>query len=179
MLPFEASSVIVSAPVRVPAAVGVNVTFTVHWAPAASVEAQLLVSAKSPDAAILEISRIASPVLDSVTVCAELVEDTCCAAKVKEEGESDATGPIPVPDSETEGGVPVALLLSVSEPVRVPRAAGTNTTLTVQVAPAPRLAGQLFVCVKSPDTTKPLMDSVPVPVLVRITFFAELVVPTR
>jgi len=92
-------------------------------------------------------------------------------------GESDATGPIPLPDRETEGGVPVALLLSVSVPVRVPRTAGTKTTLTVQVPPAERAAGQLFVCAKFPDVVKLVMERVPDPVFVRVTFCGLLVVP--
>lgn len=93
-------------------------------------------------------------------------------------GESDATGPIPLPDRETEEGVPVALLLSVSVPVRVPRTTGTKTTLTVQVPPAERAAGQLFVCAKFPDVVKPVIERVPDPVFVRVTFCGLLAVPT-
>lgn len=98
---------------------------------------------------------------------------------MRDAGESDATAPIPVPDRETDGGVPVILLLSVSVPERAPRALGTKTTLTVQVAPEARLEGQLLVCVKSPDIRKPLIESAPVPVLMRLTFCAELAVPAR
>ena len=93
-------------------------------------------------------------------------------------GESEATGATPVPESETEGGVPGALLLSVSVLARVPTAVGTNVTLTVQEVPLARLAGQLFVCAKSPDNANPLIESGPVPVLLRVRFCAELVVPT-
>ena len=45
---FEALSVMVSVPLRDPLAVGVNVTFTVQLELAATLEAQLLVCAKSP-----------------------------------------------------------------------------------------------------------------------------------
>ena len=52
-----AASVTKSWPVLVPTAVGVNVTFTVHVCPGASVEPQLLVWAKSPLVAMLKIVR--------------------------------------------------------------------------------------------------------------------------
>ena len=74
--------------------------------------------------------------------------------------------------------MPVALLLSVTEPVRVPRAAGVKTTLIVQLPPAERAEGQLLVCAKFPETVKPLTERVPVPVFVRVTFLALPVVPT-
>jgi len=47
---FVALSVMVSMPPRVPLAVGVKVTFTVQVELAATLEAQLLVCAKSPPA---------------------------------------------------------------------------------------------------------------------------------
>src|SRR5437016_2908473 len=68
-----ALSAIVTAPVRVPVAVGVNVTPMVQLAPAASDAPQVLVSAKSPLAAILVMLRAALPVLVRVTVCETLV----------------------------------------------------------------------------------------------------------
>ncbi len=70
----EALSVMLKVPVRVPDAVGVNVTLMVQLAPAATEPPQVSVSAKSPLAAILPvIVRAALPLLDSVTVCAALV----------------------------------------------------------------------------------------------------------
>ena len=84
-----------------------------------------------------------------------------------------------MPESETAGGVPGALLFRVSVPERVPRAVGAKTMLTVQEAPDVRLAGQLLDCEKSPETTKPLIDRVAEPVLVSVTVCALLVVPTR
>jgi len=75
-----ALSVMVKVPVRAPAAVGVNVTLIIQFAPAASVVgligqavAPVLVSAKSPDAVIVVIVSAAFPVFVSVTVCAALV----------------------------------------------------------------------------------------------------------
>lgn len=64
--------VIVRVPLRVPLAVGVKITLRVQEEPAASELPQLLVSAKSPFTEIEEMERTASPVLESVTDCAEL-----------------------------------------------------------------------------------------------------------
>src|SRR2546425_6707724 len=66
-----ALSVMSRAAVRVPLAVGVNVTLIVHWAPAATEVPQLLVCPKSPllvpvTATLLMLS-VAVPVLERVT----------------------------------------------------------------------------------------------------------------
>jgi len=75
-----ALSVMVKFPVRAPAAVGVNVTLIVQvFDPAVAGKvagqavAPVLVSAKSPDAAMELIVSAAFPVFVSVTVCAALV----------------------------------------------------------------------------------------------------------
>ena len=70
---FVALLVTVRLPVRVPDAVGVNVTLTVQEPPAAIDVPQLLVCAKSPVAATLETDAAAVPVLVTVTVWAALV----------------------------------------------------------------------------------------------------------
>lgn len=67
-----ASSVIVNVPVRVPTPVGVNVTLTEQLVPAATVP-QLLVSAKSPAATMLETSSGALPASPSFIACGTLV----------------------------------------------------------------------------------------------------------
>jgi hypothetical protein len=78
---FDALSVIVTAPVRVPATVGVKVTVTVQVAPAFKVAGQLFVCAKSPVDAI--VSGVATvPVSFTVTVLPALVVPTACAANV-------------------------------------------------------------------------------------------------
>src|SRR3954447_1862879 len=53
--------------------------------------------------------------------------------------------PAPVPDSATVAGLLVALLVIVSEPVRVPDAVGRKLTLTVQEAPAAIEVPQVLV----------------------------------
>jgi hypothetical protein len=84
-------SVIVIAPVRVPVAVGVNVTLTVQFASAFSVGGQVLVSAKSPLGAI-EIVVLAAPELVTITAWLALVVPTPCEANVKLVGEGVTTG---------------------------------------------------------------------------------------
>jgi hypothetical protein len=52
----------------------------------------------------------------------------------------------PAPLKPTIWGLPAALSLIVTVPVRAPVTVGVNVTLIVQVDPAARLAGQLLVC---------------------------------
>jgi hypothetical protein len=62
-----ALSVMVTAPVLVPAAVGLKVTLRVQLAPAATLEPQVLVWEKSPLTVKLVMRRVALPVFLSVT----------------------------------------------------------------------------------------------------------------
>src|SRR5258708_4233899 len=88
----EALSVMLRVPVRLPDAVGVNVTLMVQFAPAATELPQVLVWAKSPLAATPVRFSEALPVFASVTDCAALVVPTVWLAKVSEVGETLATG---------------------------------------------------------------------------------------
>ena len=88
----EALSVRVRLPMRVPPAVGANVTDMVQLAPAATLDPQVLDSAKSPVEAIDVTLSAAAPLLVSVTVCAALVVPVFCAAKVRLVGENAAAG---------------------------------------------------------------------------------------
>jgi hypothetical protein len=94
-------SEIVNVPVRVPATVGVKVTKTVHFVPAARPVLQLFVCAKSPEIAIDVIAKAAAPELVRVKVWAELVVPSVCEAKVRLVAESVAIGtwtcPVAVP----------------------------------------------------------------------------------
>jgi hypothetical protein len=87
-----ASSVTVRVPLRVPPAVGVKVTETAQFAPALTLDPQVLVSAKSPDALIDVTLNAAVPLLVSVMACAALVEPVFCAAKLRLVDESVAAG---------------------------------------------------------------------------------------
>ena len=147
-----ASSATLSVPVRVPPAVGVNVTLIVQFAPAARLVPQLLVSAKSPLAVMLEMFRPAFPEFVSVTCCAALVVPGGKLPNVRLDGERAATGAAetPVPDRATDCGLPEALSATESVAERGPFATGVKVTPMEQLAPAARLVPQLFDWRKSP-----------------------------
>ena len=88
-----ALSVMVRVPVRAPPAVGVKVTEMAQLAAAATLDPQVLVSAKSPVATIDVMLNAAEPLSVSVTVCAALVEPVFCAEKLRLAAESEASGP--------------------------------------------------------------------------------------
>jgi hypothetical protein len=85
-----------------------------------------------------------------------------------------------MPVSETTCGLTLALSLTVSEPVRVPVLVGLNLMLIVQLPPTARELPQVP---KPPQVKSPVIVSVPkliveLPVLVKVTNCAELIVPT-
>lgn len=191
-----ALSVMVSVPMRVPVAVGVNVTLiTQVFDPAVAgkvaglighAPAPVLVSAKSPEAAIELIVRAAVPVFVSVTVIAALVVPCTWLPNVKLVGASPTPGAVPVP---VNGAVCVpepALSVTVSVPARAPKAVGVNVTLMVQVfdpAVAGKVAGLIgqavapvLVAAKSPEAAIELIVRAPVPLFVSVTVIAALVV---
>jgi len=69
-------SLMVRVPYRAPPVVGVKVTLSVQLSPAGKLPPQLLVRAKSPLVVISPKSSTPLPGLDTVTVCAALVEPT-------------------------------------------------------------------------------------------------------
>jgi hypothetical protein len=98
-------------------------------------------------------------------------------------GEDNEKAAAPIPVRDTLCGLPTALSLIVKEPVRVLLAVGEKNTLTLQLSPTLRvlsLAAQVSVSEKSPPALVEIfvMFSVAVPVLVIVTFWAGLVVPT-
>jgi hypothetical protein len=60
----------------------------------------------------------------------------------------------------------------------LPEVLGVNVTLIVQLFPAATLVGQVLICVKSPVDVTPVILSGALPVLVKVTTCAALVVPT-
>lgn len=104
-----ALSVIASAPVRLPAAVGVKVTEMVQLALAVTLVPQVFVWAKSPDATIDVMTRAAVPELVSVTVCAALVIPSTCEAKVRLVGESVTAGAVAIEAITVTEFVPIEL----------------------------------------------------------------------
>jgi hypothetical protein len=129
-----------SAAVFVPVDVGRKVTDTVHEAPTASVEPQVVVRLKLdafvPVIVIPEIVIAHVPEFVNVTVRALLVVLTRWRPKDSDVGDSVATGLLPVPDNETVCGLPAALSVMLSVAARVPTAVGVNVTLMVQLDPA-------------------------------------------
>ena len=88
-------------PVRVPDAVGVNVTLIVQLAEIARLEPQLFVCAKSP-LVFTELMDITfEPVLVNVTLCAALVVFSCCVVYVRLDCENVAAGALPMPSNPT------------------------------------------------------------------------------
>ena len=125
-----ALSLIETFAVRVPAAVGVNVTLMVQLALAFTLLPQVLVAAKSPlfvpVIVILVRESAAEPLLVSVTLCAALVVFTVWVAKVRLVGDMETPGvpppPPPLPDAVTK---PLHALSSMHIPARMtPRAPG-------------------------------------------------------
>jgi len=90
---------------------------------------------------------------------------------------------VPVPERLTVCGLPVASSATLREALRVPVAAGLKVTLIVQFEPAATLDSQVLVWVKSlalvPETVTLVTLKEALPVLVRITDWAELVLPTE
>lgn len=132
---------------------------------------------------MLEMPRATVPELVSVMVWAELFDRTFVDPNVKVVGEIEATGPpeVPVPVRVTVCGLPVALSETETAPVRAPAAVGLKVTLMVQLAPFACDVPQLFVCEKSaalaPVIVIPEIESVPLPVLNRVTPLTGLDLP--
>jgi hypothetical protein len=89
---------------------------------------------------------------------------------------------VPVPLNATNCGLPPPLSVIATFAVLFPFALGVNVTTTLQLAPEPRLAPQVFVSAKSlalvPVIAIEEMETVLLPLLLTITLRAILVVPT-
>src|ERR1700722_1928164 len=84
---------------------------------------------------------------------------------------------MPVPDSGTVSGLPGALDVTCSDPLAAPAAVGSNCTLTVHEAPAPRDVPQVLVCANEPLTASCEIDTELLPGLVTLTCWALLSCP--
>lgn len=132
---------------RVPVAVGVNVTEIVQLFFGAIELPQVLVCPKSelfvPVTTRLLIVMVAPPLaLLRVITCAALVVPTVCAEKVKLVGENDAA--VLVPASVTGNVPPLVVIVIVA--ARWLMFAGLNVTLIVQVLLPGSDVPQLLVC---------------------------------
>jgi hypothetical protein len=134
-------------PVRVPDAVGVNLTVSVQLAPAPSDAPQLFVCAKSPVAAPMESVVERVPVFFTDTVWLVLVVPTSWPGKVRPVGVGATTmvPPVPVPDRVTVCGELFAESVIEIVPGSDPFAVGVNVTVTVQLVPTCNRVPQLFI----------------------------------
>ena len=102
--------------------------------------------------------------------------------KLRLPGETLAAVEVPVPESATVWGLPVALSEMLSSPVRVPLADGVKVRPIVQLAPAATAAPQLLAWEKSlalaPEIATVVIVSVALPEFVKVTICAALTIPT-
>lgn len=140
-----ASSTIVKVPLRLPAAVGVNVTEIWHELEGFMEVPQLLLSAKSPEVAMRIIVTATPPVSVKVTACVELDVPMTWEPKVSEFGLMLSCGARPVPVRLTTCGLPGASSVMVIVPVLAPPAVGAKITDTMQFAAAARSCGHVLV----------------------------------
>ena len=145
--PVTLSAMLTDA-VRVPAAVGLNVTVMAQLAPTARVAAHVVVSLKSAELApVIEIAIdviATAPVFLTVMACVALLLPTVVLAKVSDAGVI-VTGATAVPESATDCGEPVALSATLTVAVRLPVAVGLKVTEIVQLAAAASEAPQVVV----------------------------------
>ncbi len=161
---------------------GVKVTFTLQVAAGARVAPQVVVLAKSPEAAMEVIFNVPLPSLVRLMVWIAEVVVTTWLGKVRLGGLIRATGTsgaVPVPLKGTVCGLPGALLVKVRIPTLVPVAVGENLTEAVQERPGLRLTPQVSLIRKSPETEMPIFLRTAFPLLVRVTIWAVVVEPTR
>ena len=138
-------STIVKVPLRLPAAVGVNVTEIWHDAEGFMEVPHLLLSAKSPEVEMLAIVTATPPVSVKVTLCLELDAPMAWEPKVSEFGLMLSCGARPFPVRLMTCGLPGASSVMTSVPVRVPPAVGVKIADTMQLAAAARTCGHVLV----------------------------------
>lgn len=178
----DASSVIDTAPFRVLVAVGSKVTLIVQFAPAATLEPQVLVCAKSPlfapVMAMLVMFSVALPLLVRLTTCAVLLMPTNWLPKSRPVPPRATTGPTPEPLSDTVCGLFAASSVTVTDPVLVPGAVGAKVTLIAHCFPAASELPQVLVSAKSPLEETPTMFNAALFLsLVKVMVCGALVLP--
>lgn len=141
---------IASVASRVPPAVGVKVTLTVHPFPGAKVLVQVLDWLKSPLFApvipMFATLTMALPVFVNATVFAVLVLPTVVDDKVRCVCDTSRKPPLtPVPVRGMTCGLLRVVSVNVREPSLAPAVTGTKVTLIVQTFPGRSFVRQLFV----------------------------------
>jgi hypothetical protein len=172
----------VRVPVRLPVAVGLKNTPMAQLTPGSTLLVQALSTPKSAGLAVtLLMVRGRLPSFLRVTVWGRPVVPTYWLEKVTLVGDKVAVGAVPVPVKLITCGLLGASSAMVNAPLRSPMLVGTKVTLTVHETPAPRVEGDIgqeLLRVKSPLTAIPVMLNATVPVLLRVTVCAALVLPT-
>jgi hypothetical protein len=150
----KAPKLIVRAPESNPVTLGVNVTPTLQFSPAPTLEPHVLLEiAKSPVTATPdEMLRAALRLFVNVTVLAALVLPMAVLPNTRLLGEK-VTGEEPVPLRATICGPFAALSENVKIPLVAPVVVGENVTPTVQVAGAAAILGWQVLL----DTAKPAL----------------------
>jgi hypothetical protein len=174
-----------SVPVIAPEAGGSKTTLIVQlFVPdPGSPRVEQLFDCVNPFDALTDVTvRAAVPVLVSVTVCGLLGVPTGWLENVTEDVLKLAIAVTPLPASWSVCGLPAALSVTVSVPVRAPDAVGVKVTEMVHVPPAGKLFAvvvHVSVSLKSPVAAIELIASVEVPRFVTVTVWGELVFPCR
>ena len=138
---------------------------------------QVLVSEKSvefvPPTEMLVMLSAALPTFVIVTFFAVLAVPTFTIPKLKLAGISFTA--VPVPESATDCVPSLSAMFNV--PACLPVAVGVNFTDIVQLAPAATLVPQVLVSENSLEVAILVILSAALPLLVRVTDFAALLVP--
>jgi hypothetical protein len=190
-----ASSLMATLALSLPVVEGVKVTVMVQLALAARVPAptgQVLVWAKSlalvPVSPMLLMVRGAVPLLVSVTLFPALVVPMSWVPNARLVGLRVTAGAVPVPVRATVCGLPLALSVIEREAVSLPLMVGLKVTEMVQLVPAAIVAElppfrHESVSAKSPALVPVspmlLMLRSALPLFVKVTVWAALVVPVR
>jgi hypothetical protein len=151
-----------TAPLKAPVDGGLKVAVIVQEAPALTPVPQLFVWEKAVEPVIVMPLMLSAVIPVLVRV---VVSDFLCPSntlpKSRPLGLSSTT--VPTPAKLTVCGLPGALSVIDSVPVRLPICDGLKVTLMVQLAPAAKLEPQVFVWLKSPLAAMLVIPSVAVP----------------
>lgn len=165
-----------------PLAEGVKITLIVHWAPAATLDPQLLLSAKAlglvPVSAMLAMLRAALPLLLKVKLWAALVVPTAWVpnARLLADRVAEGCGSTPVPDNEMPRRARSLLAISIW-PVTLPMAVGAKVTYRVVVESTAKVASDVNPLRLKLDPCTVATTIVGIPVFSRVTTWV-LMVPT-
>jgi len=183
-------SVKLSNALRVPAAVGLNVTEAEQLDDAARLAPHVLLAiAKSP-AFVPEIPTLLIVIADDVPFvnvadCAALVAPTVVLANVRPVGLADTLPdpPVPSPVSATLCGLLVAESLNTRVAARFPMVVGAKTIVAVQLADAASEDPHVLLLIRKspgfvPDIAMLLIVIVLVPLFVSVTGFGPPLLPT-